>query len=306
MNFKLSGSKLVFAAVVASAVGVSIAAEPTPLLLWPGGAPGAKGESENDKPKLTPYLAPADQASGTAIIVCPGGGYGHLSLDHEGSEVARWLNSLGVNAFVLDYRHHGKGYDHPAPIQDAQRAIRTVRANAEKWKIDPTKIGIMGFSAGGHLASTAGTHFDRGDEKSDDPIERVGCRPDFMVLCYPVVSMTAPFTHQGSKKNLIGDHPDPELAKSLSNETQVTSDTPPTFLFHTNADTGVPVENSVMFYLALRQAKVPAEMHIYQNGPHGVGLATNDPVLTTWKDRLADWLRVRKLLAKPGDSAEKK
>jgi dipeptidyl aminopeptidase/acylaminoacyl peptidase len=145
------------------------------------------------------------------------------------------------------------------------------------------------------LASTAGTHFDRGNEKSDDPIERASCRPDFMILCYPVVSMTSPYTHQGSKKNLIGDHPDPELAKSLSNETQVTAETPPTFLFHTNADTGVPVENSVMFYLALRQAKVPAEMHIYQNGPHGVGLAKNDAVLTTWKERLADWLKTRGL-----------
>jgi acetyl esterase/lipase len=294
MNHKLPGCLLAFAVIFAGAVSNSIAADP--MLLWPGGAPGAKGDADNDKPKLTPYLAPADKSVGTAVIVCPGGGYAHLAMDHEGSLVAEWLNSLGVNAFVLDYRHHGKGYDYPAPIQDAQRAIRTVRANAEKWKIGPAKIGIMGFSAGGHLASTAGTHFDRGNEKSDDPIERVGCRPDFMILCYPVVSMTSPYTHQGSKKNLIGDHPDPELAKSMSNETQVTSETPPTFLFHTNADTGVPVENSVMFYLALRQAKVPAEMHIYQNGPHGVGLAKNDAVLTTWKERLADWLKIRGLL----------
>jgi acetyl esterase/lipase len=276
------------------AAGVSTAADP--MLLWPGGAPGAKGEADNDKPRLTPYLTTSDKSVGAAVIVCPGGGYGHLAMDHEGSQVAEWLNSLGANAFVLDYRHHGKGYDYPAPLQDAQRAIRTVRANAEKWKIDPAKIGIMGFSAGGHLASTAGTHFDAGNEKSDDAIERASSRPDFMILCYPVVSMTSQYTHQGSKKNLIGDHPDPELAKSMSNETQVTAQTPPTFLFHTNADTGVPAENSVMFYLALRQAKVPAEIHIYQNGGHGLGLATNDPVLTTWKERLADWLKTRKLI----------
>jgi len=276
------------------AVGVSRAAEP--MLLWPSGAPGAKGEADNDKPKLTPYLTTSDKSVGAAVIVCPGGGYGHLAMDHEGSQVAEWLNSLGASAFVLDYRHHGKGYDYPAPLQDAQRAIRTVRANAEKWKIDPAKIGIMGFSAGGHLASTAGTHFDAGNEKSDDAIERASSRPDFMILCYPVVSMTSQYTHQGSKKNLIGDHPDPELAKSMSNETQVTPQTPPTFLFHTNADTGVPAENSVMFYLALRQAKVPAEIHIYQNGGHGLGLAKNDPILTTWKERLADWLKTRKLI----------
>ena len=254
MNFKLSGSKLVFAAVVASAVRVSIAAEPTPVLLWPAVRRSERGGRKRQT-EIDAVLAPADWQPARRSSFAPAVGMVICRWITKARRLPEWLNSLGVNAFVLDYRHHGKGYDYPAPIQDAQRAIRTVRANAEKWKIDPTKIGIMGFSAGGHLASTAGTHFDRGDEKSDDPIERVGCRPDFMVLCYPVVSMTAPFTHQGSKKNLIGDHPDPELAKSLSNETQVTSDTPPTFLFHTNADTGVPVENSVMFYLAPAASK---------------------------------------------------
>ena len=256
---------------------------PNPCCYGPAEPPGAKGEADNDKPKLTPYLTASDKSVGAAVIVCPGGGYGHLAMDHEGLASCRVVEFIGrvrlscsITAITVRATTTRRLYRMPS-------AIRTVRANAEKWKIDPAKIGIMGFSAGGHLASTAGTHFDAGNEKSDDAIERTSCRPDFMILCYPVVSMTSQYTHQGSKKNLLGDHPDPELAKSMSNETQVTPQTPPTFLFHTNADTGVPAENSVMFYLALRQAKVPAEIHIYQNGGHGLGLAKNDPILTTWK-----------------------
>jgi acetyl esterase/lipase len=274
----------------------AMAEDAATILLWEHGAPGAKGAAENDKPKLTAYRPAEGKSVSTAVIICPGGGYGHLSLENEGSKVAEWLNSLGVTAFVLDYRHAGKGYHYPAPVDDAQRAIRYVRSNAATWNIDPAKIGIMGFSAGGHLASTAGTHFDGGKPDADDKIDHASSRPDFLILCYPVISMTSEFTHQGSKKNLIGDHPDAELAKSMSNETQITSQTPPTFIFQTNADTAVPAENSVQFYLALRKAKVPAEMHIYQNGQHGVGLAPNDPVLSTWKDRLADWLKMRGLL----------
>ena len=276
---------------------VGHAAEPETVLLWPGGAPGAKGDSENDKPTLTIYEPEQQDLVKAAVIVCPGGGYSHLAVGHEGADVAKWLNSLGVTAFVLKYRHGGNGYRHPAPLADAQRAVRYVRANAEKWGIDPAKIGIMGFSAGEHLASTAGTHFDRGNSDAQDAMDRASCRPDFLVLCYAVISMTSPQTHQGSRKSLLGDSPDPELAKSLSNETQVTSDTPPTFLFCTNADTTVPPENSVQFYLALRRAKVPAELHIYEQGRHGVGLAPNDPILTTWKERLADWLKVRGMLS---------
>ena len=209
---------------------------------------------------------------------------------------AKWLNTLGVTALVLDYRHAGKGYHHPAPLEDAERAIRLVRTNAAKWKIDPDRIGIMGFSAGGHVATTVGTHFDRGNPKADNAIERASCRPDFLILCYPVISLNSEYTHQGSKKNLLGKNPDPELVQNLSNETQVTSETPPTFLFTTDADKAVPAENSVQFYLALRKAKVPAEIHIYQNGAHGLGLAPNEPVVDSWKDRLADWLKVRGLL----------
>jgi acetyl esterase/lipase len=273
------------------------AADPTTVPLWPNGAPDAKGDTDNDKPTLTLYPAPEDKAVGTGIIICPGGGYSHLSMDKEGHDVAKWLNTLGVSAYVLKYRLGGpNGYHHPVELNDAQRAIRYVRSNAKDWKIDPNRIGILGFSAGGHLASTAGTHFDKGKADSADPIDRVSCRPDFMVLCYAVISLTSDQTHKGSRTALLGNNPDPELVKSLSNELQVTSETPPTFIFSTNADTTVPAENSVEFYLALRKAKVPAELHIWEKGSHGVGLAPTDPVLSTWKDRLADWLKVRKLL----------
>jgi acetyl esterase/lipase len=277
---------------------ISLGAEPTKVLLWPEGQPDAKGGDEKDKPNLTIYPSSAETACGTGVIICPGGGYEHLSMEKEGTTVARWLNGLGVTAFVLDYRHGGKGYLHPAPLEDAQRAIRLVRTHAAEWNVDAGRIGIMGFSAGGHLASTVGTHFDLGDSKADDTVERASCRPDFLVLCYPVILMNSEYTHKGSQKHLLGDQPDAELARDLSTETQVTRETPPTFLFTTNADTAVPAENSVQFYLALRKAKVPAELHIYQDGAHGLGLAPNDPVLSTWKDRLADWLKVRGLLSR--------
>ena len=275
---------------------VSARAESKVELLWLQGAPGAKGQADNDKPTLTISLPPADQATGAAVVICPGGGYGHLAMGHEGIDIGQWFNSFGVAAFVLKYRHHGSGYRHPAPLEDAQRAIRTVRARAAEWKVDPQRLGILGFSAGGHLASSAGTHFDQGKIAAVDPIERVGCRPDFLILCYPVISLTTPFTHQGSKQNLLGENPDPKLVESLSSELQVTPETPPTFLFHTDADAGVAAENSVLFYLALRKAKVPAEMHLYEKGPHGVGLARNLPGVSSWPDRCVDWMRGRGLL----------
>jgi acetyl esterase/lipase len=267
---------------------------PQPELLWASGAPGAQGTEDIDKPTLTPYVMPAGRGTGTAVIVCPGGGYVNLSMDKEGSQIAQFLNSIGVTAFVLKYRL-GPKYRHPIELGDAQRAIRTVRAKAAEYRVMPDRIGIMGFSAGGHLASTAGTHFDSGNATAEDPIDRLGSRPDFLILCYPVISLTN-FVHQGSKRSLLGDNPDPKLVESLSNETQVTAQTPPTFLFHTNGDTGVPPENSMMFYMALRKAGVPAEIHIYERGPHGVGLAPTDQALSTWPSRLADWLRIRGLL----------
>jgi len=272
-------------------VGESLAAEPKVELLWPDGAPGAKGDEPNDKPTLTIYLADKAKANGAAVCICPGGGYGGLAMDHEGHQIARWFNSMGVAGFIVDYRHRGKGYGHPAPLQDAQRAIRSVRARAGEWSVDPEKIGVMGFSAGGHLASTAGTHFDAGDPQSDDAIQRVGCRPDFLILCYPVIALDEAHTHRGSQRNLLGEDPDPDLVRSLSNEKQVTPETPPTFLFHTDEDKGVPPENSVYFYLALRKAKVPAEMHVYRQGRHGVGLAPGAPGTGNWPKQCEDWMR---------------
>jgi acetyl esterase/lipase len=267
---------------------------PSPIPLWANGAPGALGTADEDTPTITPYIAPAARAVGTAVIVCPGGGYLHLSMEKEGSDVARWWNSLGVTAFVLKYRL-GPKYHHPIELGDAQRAIRTVRAGASEWGIRPDRIGMMGFSAGGHLTSSAGTHFDAGKPDAADAIDRQSSRPDFLVLGYPVISFTQN-VHQGSKRALLGDNPDPKLVENLSNELQVTAQTPPTFLFHTTNDQTVPVENSVMFYLALRKAGVPAEMHIYENGPHGVGLAPMDEALSSWPARLADWVRGRGLL----------
>jgi acetyl esterase/lipase len=267
-------------------------------LLWPNGAPGAQGTEDVDKPTLTPYVVPAGRGTGTAVVVCPGGGYVGLAMDKEGDQIARFLNSLGVTSFVLKYRL-GPKYHHPIELGDAQRAIRTVRARAAEYRVLPDRIGIMGFSAGGHLAATAGTHFDAVNANAGDAIDRVSSRPDFLILCYPVISFLN-YVHQGSKRNLLGENPDPKLVESMSNETQVTAQTPPTFLFHTNADTGVPPENSMMFYMALRKAGVPAEIHIYERGPHGVGLAQTDEALATWPGRLADWLRGRGLLNSAG------
>jgi acetyl esterase/lipase len=280
---------------VALALGAAEPASHQEELLWPKGAPGAVGTEPADRPSVTVYLPPADKATGAAVVVCPGGGYGFLAADHEGKQPAEWLNAHGVAAFILKYRIAPR-YHHPAPLQDAQRAIRTVRAQAKEWNVDPKRIGIWGFSAGGHLASTAGTHFDGGKPDAEDPVERVSCRPDFLILCYPVITLKPPYAHMGSRNNLLGKDPAPESVESLCNDQQVTAQTPPTFLFHTNADSGVVPENSVLFYLALRKAKVPAELHIYEPGPHGVGLAPKDPVLSTWPDRLAAWLKVRGLL----------
>jgi acetyl esterase/lipase len=273
------------------------AASETVIVLWPGGAPGAAGNEPVDIPTLTPYFPPKDKMTGAAIIICPGGGYAHLA-DHEGRPVAEWLNTLGVTAFVLKYRL-GPRYHHPAPMQDAARAIRIVRARAAEWGLDPQRIGILGFSAGGHLASTAGTHFDSGKTEAQDVIERVSSKPNLMILIYPVITMRD-MTHAGSKKNLLGDQPSPELVALLSNEEQVTKETPPTFLVHTMNDSAVPVENSLLFVSALRKAGVPFEFHLYERGPHGFGLGGKDPILATWPDRCADWLRIHGFAAPKG------
>jgi acetyl esterase/lipase len=264
--------------------------EPQTFRLWEGRAPGALGDADADIPTLTVYMPSNTTGPMTAVVIAPGGAYRVLASNHEGRAPANFFNTLGIAAFVLKYRL-GPAYHHPVELGDAQRAIRIVRARAAEWHVAPDRIGIMGFSAGGHLASTAATHFDAGNSSAADPIDRVSSRPDFSILGYPVISLTEPWTHQGSKTNLLGANPDAALARSLSNETQVTKDTPPTFLFHTNADTVVPPENSVAYYLALRKAGVPAELHIFKDGPHGVGLALNDPALSEWPKTLANWLR---------------
>ena len=265
--------------------------DPQDVPLWTGRAPGALGDTDLDKPSLTIYMPPNTNGPMTAVIIAPGGGYGRLSMNLEGRAPANYFNAMGVAAFVLRYRL-GPRYHHPIELGDAQRAIRMVRARAAEWRIAPDRIGIMGFSAGGHLASTASTHFDSGDAKASDPIDRASSRPDFAVLCYPVISMTEAWTHQGSKKNLLGDNPAPELARSLSSETQVTATTPPTFIYQTDADTTVPSENAVAYYLALRKAGVPAEIHIFRNGPHGAGLGMTNPALGEWPRLLTNWLRI--------------
>ncbi len=276
----------------------ALAAEAPVELLWPAGAPGAKGEAAGDKPTLTIYLPEKDKATGAAIVICPGGGYGHLAMDHEGHQIAQWLNSFGVAGFILTYRHRnsGAGYGHPAPLQDAQRAIRTVRSRAGQWGVKPDRIGILGFSAGGHLASTAETHFNDKVYDAGDEIDEASARPDFAVLVYPVVSAAESYTHRGSVQNLLGRNPDQEMLDKMSGEKQVTSQTPPTFLIATWEDTAVPAENSIYFYLALRKAKVPAEMHIFAKGPHGFGLGASIPGASAWPGLCAKWMEVTGLL----------
>ena len=264
--------------------------------LWPGGvAPGAVGKTASDKPTLSVHLARGRGATGCGVVICPGCGYFMLADDHEGRQIASWINSFGVSAFILRYRHAPR-YHHSAPLRDAQRAIRMVRSRAKKWKVDPARIGIIGFSAAGHLASSTGTHFDKGDPGAEDPVDKESCRPDFMILGYPVISLTEPFTHVGSRNNFIGGNA--ALAELFSNEKQVTAQTPPTFLLHTSEDRVVPPQNSVVFYPALLKAGVPAELHIYEKGRHGVGLAKKLPGISGWPASCQAWLTARGFLKK--------
>ena len=268
-----------------------LVARPQPSIpLWAGGAPGALGADSTDQPLITPYLPPAGTANGTAVVIFPGGGYQHLSMVKEGSDVANWLAGAGVTTFVVRYRL-GPKHRHPTMLGDAQRAIRTVRARAAEWNVDPRRLGVIGFSAGGHLASTAGTHFDLGSASSADPIERASARPDFLLLLYPVITMRDSLTHAGSKRNLIGTDAAPDLVRLMSNETRVSRDTPPTFLVHSTDDKAVPVENSLLFYEALKRNGVPAEMHVFEHGGHGFGLAPRDPVLSAWTTMCEAWMR---------------
>ncbi len=282
--------RVLLGAVLLSFMLAAVPALAQEILLWPNGAPGALGNRPEDKPSLTPYVSTSGTATGSAVIVCPGGGYAHLS-QHEGEPVAQWLNSIGIKSFVLKYRLGSNGYRHPAMLQDAQRAIRYVRAHAAEYGIDPNRIGILGFSAGGHVASSAGTHVAEADPSSSDPLERVSSRPDLMVLIYPVITM-GPLTHAGSRQNLLGDNPPQSLVDLMSNEKQVTKDTPPAFLVQGENDKTVPVENSMMFAEALRKAGVGFELHIFENAPpHGFGLGENNPVVSIWPKLCETWLR---------------
>lgn len=280
----------------------AVSAEHT-IPLWPEGVPGAKdphgpeqvvdGRVSNvHEPTLTVFPAspaPGGSSSGTAVIICPGGGYVRLSMVGEGTDPARWLNARGVAAFVLKYRL--VEYGHPAPLQDVLRAIRLVRSHAAEFRVRPDRIGVMGFSAGGHLAGSAATLYDAPEGRTGGALDAVSARPDFVALLYPVITMKAPFAHAGSRRSLLGESPSPETIEHLSVENQVTKDTSPAFIIHTEEDATVPVENSLMFYQALRRAAVSTEMHLYQKGPHGLGMRTDLGPVSDWPHRLEEWMR---------------
>jgi acetyl esterase/lipase len=284
--------KTLFApAILLASLILSRAEMQTPIPLWPDGAPGALGTNATDIPTLTPYLT--TNVTRAAMVICPGGGYGMLA-PHEGNDYALWLNQRGVTCFVLKYRLGSNGYRHPAMLNDAARAMRWVRAHADDYKIDPHRIGLMGSSAGGHLASTLLTHFDAGATNATDIVERQSSRPDIGILCYPVISM-GEFTHHGSQENLLGKNPSPELVKLLSNELQVTTNTPPCFIWTTFEDTVVPMENTMLFAEALRKNQVPFDLHIYQKGGHGMGLADKPPFAHPhpWANDCLFWLKAQ-------------
>jgi len=278
---------------------------PGAIPLWPEGVPGAikdggpevlaDGRVSNvHEPSLVPFAAPAGKRNGTAVIICPGGGYNRLAIEKEGATTARWLNSLGVSAFILKYRL--KEYGHPAPLRDVLRAVRLLRSGAPRWGIAPDRIGVLGFSAGGHLAASAGTLFDDPDGRTGADLDRVNARPDFLVLVYPVIRLIGPDAHTGSGKSLLGANATPEMLERYSLDSRVTKDTPPAFLVHGGTDTSVPPENSALFYLALRHAGVPAELHLYREGAHGIGLEPNHGPMSDWPGRCAEWLAMRGLL----------
>ncbi len=283
--------------------------------LWTKNIPNYKKSTEVEKleqtdiirisdvqdPTLEIYLPSKANATGKAVIICPGGGYQILAYDWEGTDIAKWLNSKGIAAFVLKYRlpvSKSNINGTLSPLMDAKRAIRLVRYNCSKWNINKNEIGVMGFSAGGHLASTLGTHFDSDTENTNDPIDSMSARPDFMALIYPVITMNEQFTHMGSRNSLLGEKPDKKLVDYYSNELQVKATTPPTFLIHATDDGAVPVENSLLFYQALKNNGVPAEMHIYPKGGHGFSLALKKGNLQTWTDRFYEWIKSLKEINK--------
>lgn len=267
---------------------------PGEMLLWPDGAPGATGTTPKDKPSITVHLAPADKANGAAVLICPGGGYGALMMSYEGHDIAKWLNDQGVAGIVLKYRI--APYKHPAPMLDGQRAMRMIRLHAAEWKLDPQRIGVMGFSAGGHVASTLGTHYDTGKADAKDPIDQQSCRPNFQCLVYPVISMGSK-GHGGSRANLLGGSPSPELITLMSNETQITKDTPPAFLVHSTTDKVVSVDNSEMFYDAMKAKGIPAEFLKLTKGDHGLGCGKGAE-WEEWQTKFSAWMKAQGVLGK--------
>jgi len=282
-------------------------ADPTVMPLWPEGVPGLRADASPEKwenarasnvhqPSLTVYPAPADQATGAAVIICPGGGYLRLSMENEGSQVADWLNSIGVTAFVLKYRM--VEYGHPAPLRDVLRAVRQVRSQAADLSVQPDRIGVIGFSAGGHLAAAAGTLFDSPEGRTGAALDAVSARPDFLLLMYPVITLHDPYAHAGSRRALLGENATAAQVDALSLESRVTPATPPTFIVHTQEDVSVPIENSLLFYRALRAAGVPTEVHLFEKGPHGFGMRKEFGQTSVWIDRAEDWMRGRGLLTR--------
>ena len=277
-----------------------LAAEPTVIPLYPDKAPGALGTTEADRPTLTVVLPAKAKATGTAVVICPGGGYGTVVMSYEGVEVARWLAERGIAGYVLRYRH-GPRYRHPVPLNDVQRAMRLVRSRAKDDGVDPERIGVWGFSAGGHLASCAATLFDAGNAKSDDPVERLTSRPAFAVLAYPVIDLEGARAHVGSRKNLLGDKPEAKLVSALSTHTRVTKETPPTYLFHTTGDKVVLPVHSELFRDACVKAGVPVKLRLSDEGGHGVGLGLKMKADSkNWAEEVIPWLQERKLLKMPG------
>jgi acetyl esterase/lipase len=285
------------------AVNASSAESRKEILLWPAGHPANQGDEPKSvdspewtervtkSPALTPFLPEPDKRTGAAVVICPGGGYSGLAMQKEGLEVGEWMQRRGIAGVVLRYRCGGGKNQQPVPLEDAQRALRTVRSHASDWGVDPQRVGILGFSAGGHLASTATTMFDEGDPQAADAIERQSSRPDFAVLVYPVITMEAAVTHGGSRKNLLGENASDELVEHWSSDRRVTDKTPPTFLVHAGDDKAVPVKNSLLFYEALVAHGVPAELHVYEEGGHGFGMLRGERPADHWPEQLEPWLK---------------
>ncbi len=294
-----SGPFIVRAAGSAGAPLVSADGPPSPL--WPGPAPGARGTADDDRPTLTVYRPDASRRTGATLLILPGGAYSGLAA-HEGQGYAERFAADGITCYVLRYRLGSKGYRHPVMLQDAARALRTVRAWARRDGLDPAKVGVIGSSAGGHLASTLATHFDDGDPQSADPVERVSSRPDVVILCYPVITMKDPYAHSGSRRALLGEAPSADLIDDLSNETRVTSRTPPTFVWHTVEDRSVPVENSLLFAAALRRTGVPFALHVFEPGAHGLGVGRPGRPAPPWYDLCLGWLRLRSFVPAEAES----